>query len=128
MAAATLTIDEVCASSSPELITIIVLVALRLTPTPQIEPHDGEWAFRLYSPISENIANCAQPSNLPNLRRLFVEARTDAEESEYSRNAVCSPILLYSSSTLTKFRTVLQPCHVHVLDSWLQLGRSAHDV
>ncbi|KAK6428400.1 hypothetical protein LTR95_015458 [Oleoguttula sp. CCFEE 5521] len=28
------------------------------------------------------------PSNLPNLRRLFVEARTEAEESAYSRNAV----------------------------------------
>jgi hypothetical protein len=27
-------------------------------------------------------------TNLPNLRRLFVEARTDAEESAYSRNAV----------------------------------------
>jgi hypothetical protein len=25
---------------------------------------------------------------LPNLRRLFVEARTEAEENEYSRNAV----------------------------------------
>jgi hypothetical protein len=31
----------------------------------------------------------SQSSNLPNLRRLFVEARTDAEESAYSRNAVC---------------------------------------
>ncbi|KAK5003184.1 hypothetical protein LTR39_006494 [Cryomyces antarcticus] len=28
-----------------------------------------------------------KPSNLPNLRRLFVEARTEAEESAYSRNA-----------------------------------------
>lgn len=28
-------------------------------------------------------------ANLPNLRRLFVEARTDAEESAYSRTAVC---------------------------------------
>ena len=27
-------------------------------------------------------------ANLPNLRRLFVEARTEAEESQYSRNAV----------------------------------------
>ena len=27
-------------------------------------------------------------SNFPNLRRLFVEARTDAEESTYSRTAV----------------------------------------
>jgi hypothetical protein len=31
----------------------------------------------------------ASKANLPNLRRLFVEARTDAEESAYSRNAVC---------------------------------------
>jgi hypothetical protein len=38
-----------------------------------------------------------KPSNLPNLRRLFVEARTDAEESEYSRNAVCSLRLPRSS-------------------------------
>ena len=29
-----------------------------------------------------------QPSNLPNLRRLFVEARTEDEETEYSRGAV----------------------------------------
>lgn len=29
-----------------------------------------------------------QPSNLPNLRRLFVESRTEAEESSYSRKAV----------------------------------------
>jgi hypothetical protein len=27
-------------------------------------------------------------ANLPNLRRLFVEARTETEESAYSRNAV----------------------------------------
>ena len=32
--------------------------------------------------------NNLQASNLPNLRRLFVEARTEAEESAYSRNAV----------------------------------------
>ena len=31
----------------------------------------------------------SQPSNLPNLRRLFVEARSEAEESAYSRKAVC---------------------------------------
>ena len=35
-----------------------------------------------------------QPSNLPNLRRLFVEARTEAEESAYSRNAVSRNIHL----------------------------------
>ncbi|CAI7659815.1 unnamed protein product [Penicillium manginii] len=27
-------------------------------------------------------------ANLPNLRRLFVEARTEVEENEYSRTAV----------------------------------------
>jgi hypothetical protein len=40
-----------------------------------------------------------KPSNLPNLRRLFVDARTDAEESEYSRNAVC-PLRLASSTRM----------------------------
>lgn len=34
-------------------------------------------------------------ANLPNLRRLFVEARTDAEESAYSRGAVSSLKLVY---------------------------------
>jgi len=37
-------------------------------------------------------AKVEQPSNLPNLRRLFVEARTEAEESAYSRNAVSRDI------------------------------------
>jgi uncharacterized protein YqiB (DUF1249 family) len=32
-------------------------------------------------------------ANLPNLRRLFVEARTEAEESAYSRNAVSTYML-----------------------------------
>lgn len=32
-------------------------------------------------------------ANLPNLRRLFVEARTEVEENEYSRTAVHPPIL-----------------------------------
>jgi hypothetical protein len=36
-----------------------------------------------------------QPSNLPNLRRLFVEARTEAEESAYSRNAVSHHVYLH---------------------------------
>jgi Family of unknown function (DUF5310) len=35
-----------------------------------------------------NVSLNIQPLNLPNLRRLFVEARTEAEESAYSRNAV----------------------------------------
>ncbi|OCL03419.1 hypothetical protein AOQ84DRAFT_302849, partial [Glonium stellatum] len=37
------------------------------------------------------------PSNLPNLRRLFVEARTEAEESAYSRNAFYNLVLFMSS-------------------------------
>ncbi|KAI9842218.1 MAG: hypothetical protein M1838_003230 [Thelocarpon superellum] len=36
-------------------------------------------------------------SNLPNLRRLFVEARTDAEESAYSRTAFYNLVLFVSS-------------------------------
>ncbi|KAF1809357.1 hypothetical protein P152DRAFT_161618 [Eremomyces bilateralis CBS 781.70] len=35
--------------------------------------------------------------NLPNLRRLFVDARSDAEESEYSRNAFYNLVLFMSS-------------------------------
>ncbi|KAF2233072.1 hypothetical protein EV356DRAFT_231713 [Viridothelium virens] len=37
------------------------------------------------------------PLNLPNLRRLFVEARTEAEESAYSRNAFYNLVLFMSS-------------------------------
>jgi len=36
-------------------------------------------------------------ANLPNLRRLFVEARTEAEESAYSRNAFYNIVLFMSS-------------------------------
>lgn len=36
----------------------------------------------------------AEAMALPNLRRLFVEARTEAEENEYSRNAVSACIVL----------------------------------
>ncbi|KAJ5334952.1 hypothetical protein N7541_004792 [Penicillium brevicompactum] len=32
-------------------------------------------------------------ANLPNLRRLFVEARTEAEENEYSRKAASRPVV-----------------------------------
>lgn len=39
--------------------------------------------YRSIGPISPLIQMA-----LPNLRRLFVEARTEAEENEYSRNAV----------------------------------------
>ncbi|TQB70883.1 hypothetical protein MPDQ_007977 [Monascus purpureus] len=36
-------------------------------------------------------------ANLPNLRRLFVEARTVAEENEYSRTAFYNLVLFLSS-------------------------------
>ncbi|OGE49613.1 hypothetical protein PENARI_c020G12262 [Penicillium arizonense] len=39
---------------------------------------------------------CMQ-ANLPNLRRLFVEARTEAEENEYSRTAFYNLVLFISS-------------------------------
>ncbi|KFX88820.1 hypothetical protein O988_08885 [Pseudogymnoascus sp. VKM F-3808] len=39
-------------------------------------------------------------SNFPNLRRLFVEARTDAEESTYSRTAFYNLVLFLSSVTV----------------------------
>ena len=35
-------------------------------------------------------------ANLPNLRRLFVEARTEVEENEYSRTAVLPPYCQFS--------------------------------
>ncbi|KAF2106283.1 hypothetical protein BDV96DRAFT_335420 [Lophiotrema nucula] len=38
-----------------------------------------------------------KPSNLPNLRRLFVEARSEIEESSYSRNAFYNLVLFMSS-------------------------------
>ncbi|KAF2000535.1 hypothetical protein P154DRAFT_197041 [Amniculicola lignicola CBS 123094] len=37
------------------------------------------------------------PSNLPNLRRLFVESRSEGEESAYSRNAFYNLVLFMSS-------------------------------
>ncbi|KAL4897751.1 hypothetical protein BDV59DRAFT_198022 [Aspergillus ambiguus] len=36
-------------------------------------------------------------ANLPNLRRLFVEARSEAEENEYSRTAFYNLVLFISS-------------------------------
>ncbi|KAJ5623240.1 hypothetical protein N7490_011845 [Penicillium lividum] len=36
-------------------------------------------------------------ANLPNLRRLFVEARTEVEENEYSRTAFYNLVLFISS-------------------------------
>lgn len=58
-------------------------------------------------------------ANLPNLRRLFVEARTDAEESAYSRTAVSSPILELLLD-ITLYLIVLQHRSLHVFRCGLQ--------
>ena len=52
---------------------------------------------------------------LPNLRRLFVEARTEAEENEYSRNAVCWAMMRQSASSESLTVEVLQSRIVHLL-------------
>ncbi|KAL1958956.1 hypothetical protein VTO42DRAFT_3509 [Malbranchea cinnamomea] len=54
-------------------------------------------------------------ANLPNLRRLFVEARTEAEENEYSRNAIGAIF------------PVLQPRLVHILCCRFQPHCPAHE-
>ena len=49
-------------------------------------------------------------ANLPNLRRLFVDARTEAEESSYSRNAVRlsgSRVLAYMANILEFYNLIL---------------------
>ncbi len=51
-------------------------------------------------------------ANLPNLRRLFVEARTEAEESAYSRNAVSQ---IRGFMNVGSYFTVLQYRAVHVI-------------
>lgn len=61
-----------------------------------------------------------QPSNLPNLRRLFVEARTEAEESAYSRNAVSLQSISYKAAGTDILHTVLQPGTLYVLRGSLQ--------
>jgi Family of unknown function (DUF5310) len=72
---------------------------------------------------------------LPNLRRLFVEARTEAEENEYSRNAVRNPPQINSNVIveLSIFLTfmadglmylVLQPRIVHIIDCGFQFDGS----
>lgn len=57
-------------------------------------------------------------ANLPNLRRLFVEARTEAEESAYSRNAVSN--LTRMAKILAHGDIVLQHCTIYVLRCGLQ--------
>lgn len=48
-------------------------------------------------------------ANLPNLRRLFVEARTEAEESAYSRRAFYNLVLFMSSVAI--FSLIAQRVH-----------------
>ncbi|PTU17487.1 hypothetical protein P175DRAFT_0535817 [Aspergillus ochraceoroseus IBT 24754] len=43
------------------------------------------------------LATTINMANLPNLRRLFVEARSEAEENEYSRTAFYNLVLFISS-------------------------------
>jgi hypothetical protein len=64
-------------------------------------------------------------ANLPNLRRLFVEARTDAEESAYSRAAVRAHGPNLTDQYL--FFTVLQYRSFHVFCRCFQLGRSKNE-
>ncbi|KGY15652.1 hypothetical protein PABG_11305 [Paracoccidioides brasiliensis Pb03] len=47
--------------------------------------------------IEDDPAHIQYEANLPNLRRLFVESRTEAEENEYSRNAFYNLVLFISS-------------------------------
>jgi hypothetical protein len=66
-------------------------------------------------------------ANLPNLRRLFVEARTEAEENEYSRTAVCShPPYLVQDSILNVI-AVLQPRPLYLLGRRLQLSSTTNE-
>ncbi|KAJ5530763.1 hypothetical protein N7527_004156 [Penicillium freii] len=71
----------------------------------QKSTNGGFWTLPLYGhqlslsplfyPLIQTIA--ALMANLPNLRRLFVEARTEAEENEYSRKAFYNLVLFISS-------------------------------
>ncbi|RAK78677.1 uncharacterized protein BO72DRAFT_67909 [Aspergillus fijiensis CBS 313.89] len=71
-------------------------------------------------------------ANLPNLRRLFVEARTEAEENEHSRTAVCipralsMPIKRIGTSDSWILYTVLQSCPLYLFGRCLQLGGSTN--
>lgn len=66
-------------------------------------------------------------ANLPNLRRLFVDARTVEEESAYSRNAVLLQPSFSAMCTDAKDLIVLQPGPVHVLGGCLQFNSAAHE-
>jgi len=68
-----------------------------------------------------------KPSNLPNLRRLFVEARTEAEESAYSRNAVSPSSHMMKCGALFLIYIVLQSRPLHVLGRGLQFSGAADE-
>ena len=70
------------------------------------------------------LTRSVQPFNLPNLRRLFVEARTEAEENAYSRRAVRAFRRIESSSDIG---SVLQSRHLHVRGRHIQPDRSEND-
>ena len=63
---------------------------------------------------------------LPNLRRLFVEARTEAEENEYSRNAVREYVRLQYAAN-TDCCLVLQLGTFHFVGGCLQPSGPAHE-
>ncbi|PGH11712.1 hypothetical protein AJ79_04735 [Helicocarpus griseus UAMH5409] len=56
---------------------------------PCLFPYSSSSSYTLLTPVYQ--------ANLPNLRRLFVESRTEAEENEYSRNAFYNLVLFISS-------------------------------
>jgi hypothetical protein len=66
-------------------------------------------------------------ANLPNLRRLFVEARTEAEENEYSRTAVCSHLPYLVQDSILKVIAVLQPRPLYLLGRRLQLSSTTNE-
>ena len=62
-------------------------------------------------------------ATLPNLRRLFIESRTDDEEREISRKAVSSATCLRWYRTMLTIDSVLQCCFIHGLCSCIQSHR-----
>ena len=60
---------------------------------------DAIWFGYIELMLKSSWANYSQ-ANLPNLRRLFVDARTEAEESSYSRNAVGGGLLVVALHTV----------------------------
>ncbi|KAJ6114676.1 hypothetical protein N7486_000454 [Penicillium sp. IBT 16267x] len=69
----------------------------------KLSTNGGFWTFPSARPALYEVCILNVPSltsfqaNLPNLRRLFVEARTEVEENEYSRTAFYNLVLFISS-------------------------------